>query len=130
MGAARPQSNQGRERAIHPRSDRKATPEVTFHARPRISTHCTTLSVVLNPSGWMNTSKNCERESVAQQPTPLEGLLGEHAVAKFYGVSVATVRRWRWLGTGPKFYKLGASVRYRMADLEAYLRSTRTGGGS
>jgi predicted DNA-binding transcriptional regulator AlpA len=67
-----------------------------------------------------------ERESVAN--TQFESLLDEHAVAKFYGVSVATVRRWRWLRTGPKFYKLGASVRYRLADLEAYLRGTPTGG--
>ena len=59
----------------------------------------------------------------------LDALVDEHAVAKFYGVSVATVRRWRWLRTGPKFYKIGALCRYRMTDLEAYLRSTRTGGG-
>jgi hypothetical protein len=47
---------------------------------------------------------------------------------KFYGISVATMRRWRWLRAGPKFYKLGASVRYRLADLEAYLHRTPTGG--
>jgi len=75
----------------------------------------------------MNTSKRGERESAAN--TPLEGLLDEYAVAKFYGVSVATIRRWRWLHSGPTFYKIGALCRYRMTDLEAYLRSTRTGGG-
>jgi predicted DNA-binding transcriptional regulator AlpA len=75
----------------------------------------------------MNSSQLSERESVAN--TPLECLLDEHAVAKFYGISVATIRRWRWLRTGPKFHKLGASVRYRLADLEAYLRHTPTGGG-
>jgi hypothetical protein len=75
----------------------------------------------------MNTSQPSERGSVAN--TQLEALVDEHAVAKFYGVSVATVRRWRWLRTGPKFYKIGALCRYRMTDLEAYLRSTRTGGG-
>ena len=74
----------------------------------------------------MNTSQLSERESVAN--TQLEGLLDEHAVAKFYGVSVATIRRWRWLRTGPKFHKLGSSVRYRLADLEGYLRRTPTGG--
>jgi hypothetical protein len=75
----------------------------------------------------MNTSKRSERESAAN--THLEGLLDEHAVAKFYGVSVATIRRWRWLHTGPTFHKIGALCRCRMTDLEAYLRSTRTGGG-
>ena len=58
----------------------------------------------------------------------LENLLDEHAAAKFYAISVATLRRWRWLHTGPRFYKLGASVRYRLADLEAYLHRTPTGG--
>jgi len=60
----------------------------------------------------------------------IENLLDEYAVAKFHGVSVATIRRWRWLRTGPLFHKIGALCRYRMTDLEAYLQSTRTGGGS
>jgi hypothetical protein len=76
----------------------------------------------------MNTANHSESESGAG--TQLEALLDEHAVAKFYCVSLATVRRWRWLRTGPKFHKIGALCRYRMTDLEAYLRSTRTGGGS
>ena len=76
----------------------------------------------------MNTSKRGERESAAN--TQVEALLDEYAVAKFYGVSVATIRRWRWLHAGPTFHKIGALCRYRMDDLEAYLRSTRTGGGS
>jgi len=75
----------------------------------------------------MNTSKRSEHESTTD--THLEALVDERTVAKFYGVSVATVRRWRWLRTGPKFHKIGALCRYRMTDLEAYLRSTRTGGG-
>ncbi|MGO4882302.1 MAG: helix-turn-helix domain-containing protein [Bryobacteraceae bacterium] len=76
----------------------------------------------------MNPSKRSELESTAN--TQLESLLDEYAVAKFYGVSVATIRRWRWLHIGPTFHKIGALCRYRMADLEAYLRSTRTGGRS
>jgi hypothetical protein len=75
----------------------------------------------------MTTSQSSERESVAN--TQLEALLDEHAVAKFYCVSLATVRRWRWLRTGPRFHKIGALCRYRMSDLEAYLHSTPTGGG-
>jgi hypothetical protein len=59
-------------------------------------------------------SQSSKRESVAA--TPLESLVDEHAVARFYGVSVATVRRWCWLRTGPKFHKIGALCRYRMAS--------------
>jgi predicted DNA-binding transcriptional regulator AlpA len=63
-------------------------------------------------------------------PNGLINLLNEYQVAEMLAVSVATVRRWRWLRTGPRFHKIGALCRYRIADLEEYLRSTRTGGGS
>ncbi len=68
-----------------------------------------------------------ERESA--ESTALQNLLDKHDVARFFDVSVATVRRWRWLKTGPRFYRIGASVRYRLADLEAFLQSRPTGGG-
>ena len=61
----------------------------------------------------------------------IETLLNEYDVARFYGLSVATVRRWRWLKTGPVYRRIGgAAVRYRAADLEAYLQSRPTGGGN
>jgi hypothetical protein len=69
----------------------------------------------------MNPSNQRENESPADKR--FESLLDEHAVADWYGISVATLRRWRWLGSGPVFLKIGASVRYRRADLEAYLQS-------
>ena len=75
-----------------------------------------------------NTSTPRERQSVAD-PHLVEALLDEHAVARFFGVSVATVRRWRWLKIGPVFRKIGSCVRYERAALESYLRSLPTGGG-
>jgi len=59
----------------------------------------------------------------------LEELLTEHDVARITGVSVATVRRWRMFGQGPKFLKLNSSVRYRPEDLKAWLELRPTGGG-
>jgi predicted DNA-binding transcriptional regulator AlpA len=47
------------------------------------------------------------------------GLLNEHEVASYLKISVASVRRWRLLRTGPKFLKIGAAVRYRREDVEA-----------
>jgi predicted DNA-binding transcriptional regulator AlpA len=52
----------------------------------------------------------------------------EHFAAAFYGVSVGTVRRWRGLGTGPRYRKIGNLVRYSIADLEDWLASRPTGG--
>ena len=41
----------------------------------------------------------------------------EHFVARFYGVSLGTVRRWRVLGMGLRYRKIGALVRYSITDL-------------
>jgi hypothetical protein len=35
-------------------------------------------------------------------------------------VSPRTLERWRWLGQGPRFMKLGGRVAYRLEDVEAY----------
>jgi predicted DNA-binding transcriptional regulator AlpA len=59
----------------------------------------------------------------------IETLLNEHDVARVTGLSVASVRRWRLLGRGPRFLKIGAAVRYRLEDLQAWLETRPTGGG-
>lgn len=56
-------------------------------------------------------------------------LLNEHDVARITGMSVASVRRWRLLRQGPKYLKIGASVRYKPEDISAWLASRPTGGG-
>jgi hypothetical protein len=45
----------------------------------------------------------------------------EAYVARFFKTSLATVRRWRKNGAGPRWYKLGAMVRYRESDLFDFL---------
>lgn len=57
--------------------------------------------------------------STANQPEMLNDL----QVAKYLRMSVASVRRWRVLRQGPKFFKIGSAVRYRKADLDAWLDS-------
>ena len=58
----------------------------------------------------------------------LDRLLNEREVAAVLNVSVATIRRWRLLGQGPKFRKIGASVRYRSGDIAAWVESCPAGG--
>ncbi len=50
-------------------------------------------------------------------------------VAATLGVSLASVRRWRLLGTGPRYVKIGGSVRYNADDLLAFVQTLPTGGG-
>lgn len=56
-------------------------------------------------------------------------LLTEYDVAELTSLSLASVRRWRLLRQGPRYMKIGASVRYRPEDVAAWLDSRPTGGG-
>lgn len=49
-----------------------------------------------------------------------ENLKTEEA-ATFLQVKPATLEQWRWNGKGPRFIKMGRSVRYRKADLDAFI---------
>ena len=56
-------------------------------------------------------------------------LLKEKQVAETLRVSVAALRRWRIEGRGPRFIRVERLVRYREADVQAWLDSRPTGGG-
>ena len=49
--------------------------------------------------------------------------LTEKDAAKRLGVTVRTVQGWRRNGRGPRFYKIGRSVRYAEADLLAFIEA-------
>ncbi|MBA3737333.1 MAG: helix-turn-helix domain-containing protein [Actinobacteria bacterium] len=42
-------------------------------------------------------------------------------LAEEFGVPVATVRRWRYMGDGPSGIKLGRHVRYERSEVERWL---------
>ena len=54
-------------------------------------------------------------------------LLHERDAAKILGVSGSSLRRWRSLRTGPAYVRVGGkpggAIRYREADLAAWLAS-------
>ncbi|HET8899315.1 MAG TPA: helix-turn-helix domain-containing protein [Rhodanobacteraceae bacterium] len=51
-------------------------------------------------------------------------LLTDVELAALYGVSLQTVRNWRWKGEGPRYVKLGARcIRYRPQDVQAFIDS-------
>ncbi len=59
-----------------------------------------------------------------------EIMTSEQLSAEFGGSpSTGTLRNWRYQGIGPKYVKVGASVRYRRSDVVAWLDS-RTAGGN
>lgn len=47
--------------------------------------------------------------------------------AQYLGLQPTTLSTWRTRGGGPRFLKLGSSVRYRLSDLDAFTSErTRT----
>ena len=61
-------------------------------------------------------------QQLAENPPKL---LKEAKAAAILDVEVATLRRWRWAGKGPRFVKIGAAVRYDQADLTATIEAGR-----
>ena len=55
-----------------------------------------------------------------------DGLMDPRTTAALLVVSVPTLSDWRCKGTGPSYIKLGAAVRYRCSDVEAWLNSRVT----
>ena len=50
--------------------------------------------------------------------------LTEREVADLLGLSVATLRAWRHRGRGPRFLRLGRSVRYLPSDVADFVRAS------
>lgn len=46
--------------------------------------------------------------------------LSQSELAKRWGISPRTLERWRWLGEGLRFVKIGGLVRYSLEDIMAY----------
>lgn len=54
-------------------------------------------------------------------PTTREKLITIGELSEWLGVPVTTLRYWRHYGEGPPAIKVGAAVRYRPSDVEAWL---------
>jgi hypothetical protein len=49
-----------------------------------------------------------------------ETCLNQVDLARRWKISPRTLERWRWLGEGPQYLKLGGRVLYRVADIEEF----------
>jgi predicted DNA-binding transcriptional regulator AlpA len=50
-------------------------------------------------------------------------LLSTEDVARILVIPVATLYCWRYKGTGPKAYRVGKHLRYRLSDVLAWLEN-------
>lgn len=51
----------------------------------------------------------------------MDALWGSEQVAEQCGVPLATVRRWRYFGQGPRGFRVGRHVRYRASEVARWL---------
>lgn len=66
---------------------------------------------------------NRMNQQVTKSPKGTHGvspLLSMPDLAARYSVPLATVRKWRYDGYGPKGFPVGKYVRYRLSDCEAW----------
>ncbi len=57
--------------------------------------------------------------------------LNQVELSRRWTISPRTLERWRWLGQGPRYLKIGGRVVYRLDDVEAYeAQQTRTSTAS
>ncbi len=52
-------------------------------------------------------------------------MLNEEQAAKILGCTVSAMRKWRLLGKGPAYCRIGRLVRYSEADLASFLDANR-----
>ena len=59
--------------------------------------------------------------------------LNQVELSRRWRLSPRTLERWRWMGEGPRYLKIGGRVVYRVEDVEAYeaqqTRESTAGGG-
>ncbi len=60
--------------------------------------------------------------SEIKSPCPLS----QKEAAAYLSISVSTIRRWHNAHTGPRVFRLGGVLRYRIDDLDAFLRNHLT----
>ena len=53
----------------------------------------------------------------------MESVLTEKEVAKIFKLNVTTLQKWRHKKKGPKYFKDGGLIRYRIQDIEKHLEN-------
>jgi excisionase family DNA binding protein len=60
-------------------------------------------------------------ERFMNETADVEPLLSTDEVSRVLVIPAGTLANWRWMGTGPRFLRVGRHVRYRRTDVEAWI---------
>jgi predicted DNA-binding transcriptional regulator AlpA len=62
------------------------------------------------------------------QLSPASQLLDTAQVSNLLNLRAATLKKWRVLGTGPKYVRVGKrTIRYRLADVKRFIADSTAG---
>ena len=79
-------------------------------------------------------ASSCAVRNMSQKPDSVVRHLTQGQLADRWKISPRTFERWRWVGEGPRFLKLGGRVVYSVEDVEVYeaeqLRDSTTGSST
>lgn len=48
------------------------------------------------------------------------GMLTARELAERWNMPVQALSQWRWAKKGPRYFKIGGRIRYRLADVETF----------
>jgi len=51
------------------------------------------------------------------------GYVGTSAAARYLALHVGTLANWRVRGVGPRYWKIGTKVIYKLTDLDAFVEA-------
>jgi predicted DNA-binding transcriptional regulator AlpA len=74
--------------------------------------------------------RNPARSKRMQYSPDPDTALNENQAADFLGASVRTLQAWRVRGGGPRYVKIGRSVRYQRRELMAFQKAHTVGSTS
>jgi predicted DNA-binding transcriptional regulator AlpA len=85
---------------------------------------CDDLTLAIAELEKLSAAERVKPAPTAPAPAPPDPrkMVNENTAAELLGISPRTLQAWRVAGTGPKFFKIGRTVRYRPAELDSYVR--------
>lgn len=79
-------------------------------------------AAIFEADGYYASAASYEVKRTDEQPCPQNGLVTIKRVAQLLGVSIKTVRRMTRRGQLPRGVKIGRQVRWKLADIERYIK--------
>jgi len=85
--------------------------------RPIFAAHASITLIVFSGHAFVVSQSNRpERKETEMKAVHMNQM----ELAARWRISPRTLERWRWIGDGPRFVKLGGRVVYRLCDIEEY----------